>query len=131
MIERRPSVWRKEKLGESGKPDLKMPLSTIAKFRGGIRLSSSPTTGKGNTGGGMSSRLSITATSIVLQMVSSPLAAEVWSIFMSEVFVFPENHKGSIFCRYCTVILPLPLLFFNFLLRSQKGERCEVTFDER
>lgn len=88
MIERRPSVWRKEKLAESGKPDLKMPLSTIAKFRGGIRLSSSPTTGEGEatTGGGLRSRRSKTATSIVLQMVvSPPLVAEVvelWSIFM-------------------------------------------------
>lgn len=35
-IERRPRVCKKEKLAMSGKPDLKMPLSTRAKLRGGV-----------------------------------------------------------------------------------------------
>ena len=42
MIERRPRVLRNEKLDTSGNPDRKIPLSTIAKFNGGIKLSSSP-----------------------------------------------------------------------------------------
>lgn len=41
IMERRPSVWRKEKLSTSGKPERKMPLSTIAKLRGGMKNSSS------------------------------------------------------------------------------------------
>lgn len=36
MMERRPRVWRKEKLAESGKPERKMPLSTMEKLRGGM-----------------------------------------------------------------------------------------------
>ena len=37
IIERRPSDWRKRKLASSGKPERKMPLSTIAKFNGGTK----------------------------------------------------------------------------------------------
>jgi len=44
MIERRPRVLMKEKFAESGNPDRNIPLSTIEKFNGGIRLSSSPGT---------------------------------------------------------------------------------------
>lgn len=40
MMERRPRVWRKEKLAGSGKPERKMPLSTMAKLRGGMKRSS-------------------------------------------------------------------------------------------
>lgn len=40
MMERRPRVWRKEKLADSGKPDRKMPLSTMEKLRGGMKRSS-------------------------------------------------------------------------------------------
>lgn len=36
MMERRPRVWRKEKLADSGKPERKMPLSTMEKLRGGM-----------------------------------------------------------------------------------------------
>jgi len=39
-MERRPRVWRKEKLAGSGKPERKMPLSTMEKFRGGTKRSS-------------------------------------------------------------------------------------------
>uniref|UniRef100_A0A2P2K1T6 Uncharacterized protein n=1 Tax=Rhizophora mucronata TaxID=61149 RepID=A0A2P2K1T6_RHIMU len=81
MMERRPRVWRKEKLAEPGKPDRKMPLSTMAKFSGGIRLSSSPAWTNGETavsGCGESSRWLTTATSMFLHMAAvspSPLAA--------------------------------------------------------
>jgi hypothetical protein len=41
-MERRPRDCKKLKLAESGKPDLNIPLSTIAKFSGGTNSSSSP-----------------------------------------------------------------------------------------
>lgn len=40
MIVRSPRDLRKLKLAESGKPDLKTPLSTMAKFKGGTNSSS-------------------------------------------------------------------------------------------
>lgn len=40
ITERRRRDFRNPKLAESGKPDLKMPLSTIAKFSGGTNISS-------------------------------------------------------------------------------------------
>lgn len=40
MMERSPRVWRNEKLEGSGKPERKMPLSTIEKLRGGMKRSS-------------------------------------------------------------------------------------------
>lgn len=42
MMERSPRDFKKPKFAESGKPDLKTPLSTIAKFRGGTSNSSPP-----------------------------------------------------------------------------------------
>lgn len=41
-MERRRRDFKNPKLAESGKPDLKMPLSTMAKFRGGASISSPP-----------------------------------------------------------------------------------------
>lgn len=67
MMERRRRVWRKEKLAESGKPDLKMPLSTIEKFKGGMRVTSSPVT----TGAGWDERSTTDATSMVLHICSA------------------------------------------------------------
>lgn len=40
MIERSPRDFKKVKFAESGKPDLKTPLSTIAKFNGGTNATS-------------------------------------------------------------------------------------------
>lgn len=39
-MERRPRVCRNEKLLDSGKPERKMPLSTMAKLSGGMKRSS-------------------------------------------------------------------------------------------
>ena len=76
MIERRPRVLRKEKLVESGNPDRKIPLSTIAKFNGGSRLSSSPVETSTNGvvvpadgGGDTLLRWSTLATSIVWKIL--------------------------------------------------------------
>ncbi|KAK8479729.1 hypothetical protein V6N13_036847 [Hibiscus sabdariffa] len=62
MMEQRLSVWRKEKLAESGKPDLKMPLSTMEKFNGGIKLGSSEKLSGTTTFNDMSTWRSTTAT---------------------------------------------------------------------
>lgn len=71
-MERRPRVCKKEKLAVSGKPDRKMPLSTIAKLRGGTWNSSSKFSVFEDGG-------STTATSIVLH-VSSPWVSSCFII---------------------------------------------------
>lgn len=126
MMERRPRVWRKEKFAESGKPDRNMPLSTMAKFSGGIKLRSSETAGDGTSVCGERSQLSITATSIVLYISpASPLVAaaavvEFCSTFMTnDFFSFKErkvcvreigNHEECSF-------------FFNFLTVKRNGKK--------
>lgn len=100
MTERRPRFWRKEKLSESGKPERKMPLSTIAKFKGGMKLISSPATGGDKieeAGESEKSRWSTIATSIVLHISPSVVAPValwwLWSTFMREKMLERESKK--------------------------------------
>lgn len=50
-MERRPRVWRNEKLLDSGKPERKMPLSTMAKLSGGMKRSSAHSSPAATAGG--------------------------------------------------------------------------------
>lgn len=57
MMERSPRDFKKPELAESGKPDLNMPLSTIAKLRGGTS-NSSPFPTIGNSGASITALIS-------------------------------------------------------------------------
>lgn len=91
MIERRPRVLRNEKLDTSGNPDRKIPLWTIEKFKGGIKLSSSAETSTNGVaespadGGGRDTLLwSTLATSIIwkISLPSSSSSSALVNLFI-------------------------------------------------
>lgn len=78
ITERRRRDFRNPKLAESGKPDLKMPLSTIAKFSGGTNISSAL------CGGDASAE------------------RDIWPLQLSSFMVLAPKHwtvKGAMLCR--------------------------------
>ena len=103
MIERRPRVLRKEKLVESGNPDRKIPLSTMAKFNGGSRLNSSPVETSSNGvvpadgGGDTLLRWSTLATSIVWKiLLPSSFSSSLIDLFIvfSISFILKTSSEG-------------------------------------
>lgn len=94
MMERRQSVWRKEKLAEAGKPDLKMPLSTMEKFKGGIRVSSSPA--RGGKKAGSEGRSTTDATSIVMHISFSSSSSIICLVELSTFITFWKKKKKTL-----------------------------------